>query len=96
MFLLKIGVPQTRFKIALTWSSSKGRTLDTRRDSSLSQGEDEEVADGLSDNTSRYPKRWISTVIEQGDKICRIKYYNDVCSRKNIHNLTLVEKGCPK
>ena len=26
MFLLKIGVPQTCFEIALTWSSSKGRT----------------------------------------------------------------------
>ena len=31
MFLLKIGVPQTCFEIALTWSSSKSRTLDTRR-----------------------------------------------------------------
>ena len=31
MFLLKIGVPQTCFEIALTWSSSKGRTLDTQR-----------------------------------------------------------------
>ena len=30
MFLLKIGVPQTSFEIALTWSSSKGRTLDTQ------------------------------------------------------------------
>ena len=31
MFLLKIGVPQTCFEIALTWSSSKGQTLDTQR-----------------------------------------------------------------
>ena len=31
MFLSKIGVPQTCFGIALTWSSSKDRTLDTQR-----------------------------------------------------------------
>ena len=31
MFLLKIGVPQACFEIALTWSSSKGQTLDTQR-----------------------------------------------------------------
>ena len=31
MFLLKIGVPQTCFEIALTWSSSKGRTFHTQR-----------------------------------------------------------------
>ena len=27
---LKIGVPQTCFKISLTWSSSKGQTLDSK------------------------------------------------------------------
>src|SRR4051812_43515895 len=31
MFLLKIGVPWTCFEIALTWSSSKGQTLETQR-----------------------------------------------------------------
>ena len=31
MFLLKIGLPHTCFEIALTWSSSKGQTLDTQR-----------------------------------------------------------------
>ena len=31
MFLLKIGVTQTCFEIALTRSSSKGKTLDTQR-----------------------------------------------------------------
>ena len=31
MFLLKFEVPQTCFEIALTWSSSKGQTLDTQR-----------------------------------------------------------------
>ena len=31
MLLLKIGLPQTCFEIALTWSSSKGQTLDKGR-----------------------------------------------------------------
>jgi hypothetical protein len=31
--------------------------------SSLNQGEDEEVADGLSDNSSRIPNGWISTIM---------------------------------
>ena len=31
MLLLKIGLPQTGFEIALTWSSSKCQTLDTGR-----------------------------------------------------------------
>ena len=31
MLLLKIGLPQTCFEIALTWSSSEGQTLDTQR-----------------------------------------------------------------
>ena len=29
--MLKIGVPQTSFETILTWSSSKGQTLDTQR-----------------------------------------------------------------
>ena len=57
MFLSMIRVPQTCFEIALTWSSSKGQTLDTRRDSSLSQGEDEEVADGPNDNFNEVSKK---------------------------------------
>ena len=31
MILLKIGVPQTCFEIALTWSSCEDQTLETRR-----------------------------------------------------------------
>ena len=31
--------------------------------SALNQGEDEEVADGLSDISSRFPKGWISTIM---------------------------------
>ena len=33
------------------------------KSSSLNQGEDEGVADGLSDNSSRFPKRGISTLM---------------------------------
>jgi hypothetical protein len=32
------------------------------KSSSLNQGEDEEVAGGLNGNSSRLPKRWISTI----------------------------------
>ena len=41
MFLLKIGVPQTSFETILTWSSSKGQTLDTQmihQDKLIKQG----------------------------------------------------------
>ena len=31
MFLLKFGVPQTCFEIALTWSSGEDQTLETQR-----------------------------------------------------------------
>ena len=31
--------------------------------SSLNQGEEEKVADGLSDNLSGFPKGWISTIM---------------------------------
>ena len=41
--------------------------------SSLNQGEDEEVADELSDNESRFPKDGFPPVFEQGDDICQIK-----------------------
>jgi hypothetical protein len=33
------------------------------KSSSLNQGEDEEVADGLSGNSSRFPKGWISIIM---------------------------------
>jgi hypothetical protein len=33
------------------------------KSSSLNQGEDEEVTDGLNENSSRIPNGWISTII---------------------------------
>ena len=41
--------------------------------SSLNQGEDEEVADGLSENSSRSPKDGSPQLFEQGDNIYHIK-----------------------
>ena len=45
---------------------------------SLTQGEDKEVADGLSDNPLRFSKDGFPQLCEQGDNICEIKWYNDV------------------
>ena len=52
MFLLKIGVPQTCFKIALTWSSSKGQTLDTQKNSS---GATYKISPTISSRKNGYP-----------------------------------------
>ena len=52
------------------------------KSSSVNQGEDEEVADRLSNKSSRFPKDWFPQLCEQGNIICRIKWYNDVCSRE--------------
>ena len=41
--------------------------------SSLNQGEDEEVADGLSDNPLRFPKDGFPQLCEQGDNISYIE-----------------------
>ena len=43
------------------------------KSSSLTQGEDDEVADGLSDNSMRYPKDGSPQLSEQGDNIGQIK-----------------------
>ena len=48
----------------------------------VNQGEDEEVADELNDNSTRFPKYGFPQLCEQGDNICQIKWYIDVCSRK--------------
>ena len=39
----------------------------------LNQGENEEVVDELSDNSSRFPKDGFPHLCEQGDNICQIK-----------------------
>ena len=61
----------------------------------LNQGENEEVADELSDNSSRFPKDGFPQLCEQGDSFCQIKRYNEVCSRKTYtikHWLTVHTK----
>ena len=52
------------------------------KSSSVNQREDDEVADGLSDRSSRFPKDGFPQLCEQGDNICQIKWYNDACLRK--------------
>ena len=42
------------------------------KSSSLNQGEDEEVADELSNNSPRFPKDGFPQLCEQGNIICRI------------------------
>ena len=41
--------------------------------SSLNQGDDEEVADGLSDNPLRFSKDGFPQLCEQGNNICQIR-----------------------
>ena len=43
--------------------------------SSVNQREDEEVADGISDNSSRLTKDGFPQLCEQGDNICQIEQY---------------------
>ena len=43
------------------------------KSSSFNQGEDEEVADELSDNSLRFSKDGFPHLCEQGDNICQIK-----------------------
>ena len=65
------------------------------KSSSVNQREDEEVADGISDNLSRLRKDGFPQLCEQGDNICQIKWYNDVCSRKT-YTIKHWLKGAPE
>jgi len=49
---------------------------------SLTQGEDKEVSGELNGNSPRFPKDGFPPLSEQGDNICQIKRYKEVCSRK--------------
>ena len=53
------------------------------------------MADGLSDNPLRFPKDGFPQLCEQGDNICQIKWYNDVCSRKT-YTIKHWLKGAPE
>ena len=44
------------------------------KSSSVNQREDEEVADGISGNSSRLTKDGFPQLCEQGDNICQIKW----------------------
>ena len=65
-----------------------------KKSSTINQGEGEELADGLSDNSSRLTKDGFPQLGEQGDNICQIKWYNDVCLR-NTYTIKHWLKGAP-
>ena len=65
------------------------------KSSSVNQREGEEVADGISDNSSRLTKDGFPQLCERGDNICQIKWYNDVCSRKT-YTIKHWLKGAPE
>ena len=65
------------------------------KSSSLNQGEGEEVADGLNENSFTLPKDGFPQLCEQRDNICQIKWYNDVCSSKS-YTIKHWLKGAPK
>mgnify|MGYP005834795083 CR=1 FL=1 len=52
------------------------------KSSSLTQGEDEEVADGSTTIHRDFQQDGFPQLCEQGDNIFQIEWYNDVCSRK--------------
>ena len=52
------------------------------------------MADGLGDYSSRLTKDGFPQLCEQGDNICQIKWYNDVCSRKT-YTIKHWLKGAP-
>ena len=68
-------------------SSEQGFIITSRRG--------EEVTDWLSDNPLRFPKDGFPQLCEQGDNICQIKWYNDVCSRKT-YTIKHWLKGAPE
>ena len=65
------------------------------KSSSVNPGEDEEVADGHSNNSSRISKDEFPQLCEQRDNICQIKWYNDVCSRET-YTIKHWLKGAPE
>ena len=65
------------------------------KSSSVNQGEDEEVADRLSNKSSRFPKDGFPQLCEQGDNIGHIEVDNEVCSRKT-YTIKHWLKGAPE
>ena len=62
---------------------------------SLTQGEDKEVSGELNGNSPRFPKDGCPQLSEQGDNICQIKRYKEVCSRKT-YTIKHWLKGAPE
>ena len=57
--------------------------ISVNKSPSLTQGEDKEVSGELNGNSLRFPKDGFPPLSEQGDNICQIKWYKEVCSRKH-------------
>ena len=73
----------------------KYEVISVNKSPSLTQGEDKEVSGELNGNSPRFPKDGLPQLSEQGDNICQIKWYNDVCSRKT-YTIKHWLKGAPE
>ena len=69
--------------------------ISVNKSPSLPQGEDKEVSGELNGNSPRFPKDGFPPLSAQGDNICQIKWYNDVCSRKT-YTINHWLKGAPE
>ena len=63
--------------------------------SPLNQGEGKEVSGELNGNSPIFSKDGFPPLSEQGDKICQIKWYKEVCSRKT-YTIKHWLKGAPE
>ena len=79
-------------KILEKWTMGAGFWSNS---SSLNQGEDKEVSGELNGNSPRFPKDGFPPLSEQGDNICQIKWYKEVCSRKT-YTIKHWLKGAPE
>ena len=69
--------------------------ISVNKSPSLTQGEDKEVSGELNGNSPRFPKDGFPPLSEQGDNICQIKWYKEVCSRKT-YTIKHWLKGAPE
>mgnify|MGYP006961250538 CR=1 FL=1 len=68
--------------------------ISVNKSPSLTQGEDKEVSGELNGNSPRFPKDRLPHLSEQGDNICRSKWYKEVCSRETYTSKHWL-KGAP-
>ena len=61
------------------------------KSSSVNQGDEEEVADGLSDNSSRFPKDGFPQLCERSNILDMSKYITKYVSRRTYSSESLIE-----